>query len=130
MAYFYLIYHVFFGRGNNKVGDNFGIRGSAERIARIRELFIQVFCINDITIVGDSYSIRAFTYQDRLDITHLTGTTGGVAIMSNGYIPSQVAQGVFIKYLGYQAHIGKILDSLTVCGSDTATLLTTVLEGK
>jgi hypothetical protein len=50
--------------------------------------------------------------------------------MADSDIPGQSAQGVLIKYLGGQPHIGVDLDLLAVSSGNTTTLLTAVLKGK
>ncbi len=46
--------------------------------------------INDITIMGYGKSIRAGAHYNRLDIIWPAGTSSGVAVMTDGYIPGEL----------------------------------------
>jgi hypothetical protein len=50
--------------------------------------------------------------------------------MTDGNIPAKLAQGVLVKDMGYQPHIGMKLNPLTVGCGNTSALLTAVLKSE
>jgi len=116
--------------GENKVSNNLGVGGRIKGIAPATELSIEVLGVDNTPVVGEGDSVRSFANDDGLDVAYPTGATGRVAIMTDGDIPGEPAQGLLTEYLGYQAHIGTEVDSLAVSSSNTRTLLATVLESE
>jgi hypothetical protein len=96
----------------------------------ITELFIQVFSVDNIPVVGQGNRIGTCANDDRLDITYPTGTSCRITIMANGDIPGELTQGLLTEYLGHQAHISTEVDVFAIGGSNTGTLLATMLESK
>ena len=85
----YLVYPIFIRGGENEVSDNLAICGSVEGIALLREFLIKMLSINDVPVVGYAHSIGTATHYDRLNIDYPTGTSGRIAIMTNGNIPTE-----------------------------------------
>jgi hypothetical protein len=46
--------------------------------------------INNISIMGYSNSIETLAYQEGLGVTNSTGTSCGVAIMTDSHMPAQL----------------------------------------
>jgi len=126
----YLGYPIVPRGREDKVSNNLTVSRRIEGIALATELLIEVLSVDNIPIVGEGNGIRAFANDDRLHIAYPTGATGRIAIMPDGDIPGEPAQGLLTEHLGYQAHISTKVEPFAVSSSNARTLLTTMLESK
>ena len=117
------------GGGEDKVGDDFGVCGGREVMALLLKLLAQLSGIDDITIMSQGkFACWALDY-DRLGVTGATGAGGGISVMSDGDLATELTQYSFIEGLGDQAHLGVSVNTLPIGGGDARALLATVLEG-
>jgi len=117
------------GRGEDQVGDYLGVCGGGEVVALLLKLLAQLPGIDDITIVSQGEPACWALDYDRLSVTGAAGASGGISVMSDGDIATELAQYRFIEGLGDQPHLGVIVNMLPIGGGDAGTLLAAVLEG-
>ena len=86
--------------------------------------------IDNIAVIPDRDGIGPDAEDEGLDIHPAAGTGGRIAVVTDGNVAAQLAEGIFIKDLGDQAHIAVELDFLAVGSCDTGAFLAAVLEGK
>jgi len=87
----YLIYPTFLRGRQDEVSDNLSIGGGTKAISLLTEFFIQGLGIYNVPIMSYGNSIRTFTNHNGLNVGYTTGTSGGIAIMPDGYVPDKMA---------------------------------------
>ncbi len=114
----------------DEVGDYLAISGALKGVALLGELFKKEFGIDYIAIVGYGDGIIAFAHRHGLGIAFPIGASGGITVMTDGHMATELAERFFGEDLSHQAHPGVNADCPAIGGGNTAAFLTPVLQGK